>query len=185
MANICSTDYVMRGPVSALNRFVEAYYEVSEYESRVADVCEELGGDPDVDDKRGRITWCEEVDTADGSLRFHVDSAWAAPTDAISMICELLGTHVNWYSEEPGCEVYEKHDDDGDFDDIAYVVDDTEEGEVYYFRTFDDVVGFFDGEISEYEAVSVKTVEDLSDMVAHVRAAEDREEVNIYEVEEI
>lgn len=176
----------MRGPVSALEKFVEAYEEVSEYESRVADVYGALkGGDPDIDDDRGMITWCEDVDVADGSLRFHVDSAWCAPTDAMMLICEKLGVRVNWYSEEPGCEVYEKHDDDGDFDDYEYIVDDTENGEMYNFQTFKEVVDFFDGELSAEEAASVKNVDELAEIVNDARDAAGMETVGIYEVYEV
>lgn len=185
MANICSTDYVMRGPVSALKKFAEADEKVSEYESRVADVYGALGGDPDIDDDRGVITWCEDVEEADGSLRFHVDSAWCAPTNAMMLICKKLGVRVNWYSEEPGCEVYEKHDDDGDFDDYGYIVDDYEEGEMFNFETFKEVVDFFDFELSAEEAASVKDVDELMEIVNDAREKAGRETVGIYEVDEV
>lgn len=165
---------------------MEAYEEVSEYESRVADVYGALiGGDPDIDDDRGMITWCEDVDAADGSLRFHVDSAWCAPTNAMMLICKRLGVRVNWYSEEPGCEVYEKHDDDGDFDDYGYIVDDYEEGEMFNFETFKEVVDFFDFELSVEEAASVKDVDELTEIVNDAREKAGRETVGIYEVEEV
>lgn len=190
MANICSTDYVMRGPVSALKKFAEADEKVSEYESRVADVCGALiGGDPDIDDDRGVITWCDEVDEADGSLRFHVDSAWCAPTNAMMLICKKLGVRVNWYSEEPGCEVYEKHDDDGDFDDYGYIVDDTEEGEIHNFQTFKEVKDFFDEVLSTVltaeEADYVKDVDMLERIVNDAREEIEMETVGIYEVDEV
>lgn len=176
----------MRGPVSALKKFAEADEKVSEYESRVADVYGALiGGDLDIDDDRGVITWCDEVDEADGSLRFHVDSAWCAPTNAMMLICKKLGVRVNWYSEEPGCEVYEKHDDDGDFDDYGYIVDDTEEGEIHNFQTFKEVKDFFEGVLSAEEAASVKNVDELAEIVNDASDAAGMETVGIYEVYEV
>lgn len=190
MDNICSTEYVMRGPVSALKKFVEADEKVSEHESRVADVYGAIiGGDPDIDDDRGVITECDEVNEADGSLRFHVVSEWCAPTNAMMLICKKLGVRVNWYSVEPGCDVYEKHDADGDFDDYKYIINDSEDGKMHNFQTFEEVKNYFDDVLSTVltaeEAAYVKDVVMLTRIVNDAREEIDMKMVGIYEVDEV
>lgn len=185
MANICFTEYTFRGEVEAVQKLHDAF-ESFGYCANLNDVYEKLGGTEDVDDDRATVEWYGEVDKMDGSLTAQVNSAGCTPVDIVSAICDLLGIRANWYSEEPSDEMFEKHDEDGDYATFVYVVEDMENDTRDTFGTLESIIKCnFSEELTEEEIKLIDSIEELEDTINDNRAFRDMEGISIYEVEEV
>lgn len=100
---------------------------------------------PDIKEElpaRGEISYIDEdIDCHDNgmaTLKLSTETAWVACSELMDMIAEKYGLQLFYYSEEPGCEIFETNDTDGRFYSFRYVVD-SENGGVEYYDTFEEV----------------------------------------------
>lgn len=94
---------------------------------------------PDVKEElpaRGEISYIEEtIDDHDNdlaSLKLTTETAWVACSELMYKIAEKYDLQLFYYSEEPGCEIFETNDTDGQFYSFRYMVDHSEVGIEYY-----------------------------------------------------
>lgn len=101
---------------------------------------------PEVEDElpaRGEISYIEEDiedhDNDMASLKLTTETAWVACSELMDKIAEKYNLQLFYYSEEPGCGIFETNDTEGQFYSFRYVVDSEREG-VEYYDLWDDVV---------------------------------------------
>ena len=100
---------------------------------------------PDVEEElpaRGEISYIEEEiedhDNDMASLKLTTETAWVACSELMDKIAEKYDLQLFYYSEEPGCGIFETNDVEGQFYSFRYVVDSEKEG-IEYYDTFEQV----------------------------------------------
>lgn len=100
---------------------------------------------PDVQEDlpaRGEITWMEEyIDYHDNnmaSFKLTTETAWVACSELMDKIAEKYDLQLFYYSEEPGCGIFETNDTEGLFYSFRYMVDSEEDG-IEYYESFEQV----------------------------------------------
>ena len=100
---------------------------------------------PDVEEElpaRGEISYIEEEiedhDNDMASLKLTTETAWVACSELMDKIAEKYDLQLFYYSEEPGCEIFETNDLEGQFYSFRYMVDSEKEG-IEYYDTFEQV----------------------------------------------
>ena len=100
---------------------------------------------PDVEEElpvRGEISYIEEDiedhDNDMASLKLTTETAWVACSELMDMIAGKYDLQLFYYSEEPGCEIFETNDLEGQFYSFRYMVDSEKEG-IEYYDTFEQV----------------------------------------------
>lgn len=101
---------------------------------------------PDVEEElpaRGEISYIEEEiedhDNDMASLKLTTETAWVACSELMDKIAEKYGLQLFYYSEEPGCGIFETNDTEGLFYSFRYMVDSEKEG-IEYYDSWDEVV---------------------------------------------
>lgn len=100
---------------------------------------------PEVEEElpvRGEISYIEE-DIEDhendmASLKLTTETAWVACSELMDKIAGKYDLQLFYYSEEPGCEIFETNDLEGQFYSFRYMVDSEKEG-IEYYDTFEQV----------------------------------------------
>ena len=100
---------------------------------------------PEVDEElpvRGEISYIEEDiedhDNDMASLKLTTETAWVACSELMDKIAGKYDLQLFYYSEEPGCEIFETNDLEGQFYSFRYMVDSEKEG-IEYYDTFEQV----------------------------------------------
>lgn len=100
---------------------------------------------PEVEEElpaRGEISYIEEEiedhDNDMASLKLTTETAWVACSELMDKIAEKYDLQLFYYSEEPGCGIFETNDTEGQFYSFRYMVDSEKEG-IEYYDTFDQV----------------------------------------------
>ena len=101
---------------------------------------------PEVEEElpaRGEISYIEE-DIKDyvkdkSTLNFITETAWVACSELMDKIAEKYDLQLFYYSEEPGCGIFETNDTEGLFYSFRYMVDSEKEG-IEYYDSWDEVV---------------------------------------------
>ena len=100
---------------------------------------------PEVEEElpaRGEISYIEEEiedhDNDMASLKLTTETAWVACSELMDKIAEKYDLQLFYYSEEPGCEIFETNDLGGQFYSFRYMVDSEKEG-IEYYDTFEQV----------------------------------------------
>lgn len=100
---------------------------------------------PDVEEElpaRGEISYIEEEiedhDNDMASLKLTTETAWVACSELMDKIAEKYDLQLFYYSEEPGCGIFETNDVEGQFYSFRYMVDSEKKGFEYY-DTFEQV----------------------------------------------
>ena len=100
---------------------------------------------PEVEEElpaRGEISYIEEEiedhDNDMASLKLTTETAWVACSELMDKIAEKYDLQLFYYSEEPGCEIFETNDLEGQFYSFRYMVDSEKEG-IEYYDTFEQV----------------------------------------------
>ncbi|WP_349975463.1 DUF1281 family ferredoxin-like fold protein [Phocaeicola dorei] len=101
---------------------------------------------PEVEEElpaRGEISYIEE-DIKDygndmASLKLTTETAWVACSELMDKIAEKYSLQLFYYSEEPGCGIFETNDTEGLFYSFRYMVDSEKEG-IEYYDSWDEVV---------------------------------------------
>lgn len=151
MPNWCNTDYTLFGYKDDVNRLYQdlkntvdidrtkeskpftflgnSYWLGYIKKSLLPYVQEELPA-------RGEITWMEEyIDYHDNnmaSFKLTTETAWVACSELMDKIAEKYDLQLFYYSEEPGCGIFETNDMEGQFYSFRYMVDSEKDGIVYY-----------------------------------------------------
>lgn len=101
---------------------------------------------PDVEEElpaRGEISYIEEDiedhDNDMASLKLTTETAWVACSELMDKIAEKYDLQLFYYSEEPGCGIFETNDTEGLFYSFRYMVDSEKEG-IEYYDSWDEVV---------------------------------------------
>lgn len=101
---------------------------------------------PEVEEElpaRGEISYIEEdiKDYGDdmASLKLTTETAWVACSELMDKIAEKYDLQLFYYSEEPGCGIFETNDTEGLFYSFRYMVDSEKEG-IEYYDSWDEVV---------------------------------------------
>lgn len=94
---------------------------------------------PEVEEElpvRGEISYIEEDiedhDNGMASLKLTTETAWVACSELMDKIAGKYDLQLFYYSEEPGCEIFETNDLEGQFYSFRYMVDSEKEGIEYY-----------------------------------------------------
>lgn len=100
---------------------------------------------PDVEEElpaRGEISYIEEEiedhDNDMASLKLTTETAWVACSELMDKIAEKYDLQLFYYSEEPGCGIFETNDIEVQFYSFRYMVDSEKEG-IEYYDTFEQV----------------------------------------------
>ena len=100
---------------------------------------------PEVEEElpvRGEISYIEEDiedhDNDMASLKLTTETAWVACSELMDKIARKYDLQLFYYSEEPGCEIFETNDLEGQFYSFRYMVDSEKEG-IEYYDTFEQV----------------------------------------------
>ena len=100
---------------------------------------------PEVEEElpvRGEISYIEEDiedhDNDRASLKLTTETAWVACSELMDKIAGKYDLQLFYYSEEPGCEIFETNDLEGQFYSFRYMVDSEKEG-IEYYDTFEQV----------------------------------------------
>ena len=100
---------------------------------------------PEVEEElpvRGEISYIEEDiedhDNDMASLKLTTETAWVACSELMDKIAWKYDLQLFYYSEEPGCEIFETNDLEGQFYSFRYMVDSEKEG-IEYYDTFEQV----------------------------------------------
>ena len=100
---------------------------------------------PEVEEElpaRGELSYIEEEiedhDNDMASLKLTTETAWVACSELMDKIAEKYDLQIFYYSEEPGCGIFETNDTEGKFYSFRYMVD-SEKGGIEYYDTFDQV----------------------------------------------
>lgn len=100
---------------------------------------------PEVEEElpvRGEISYIEEDiedhDNDMASLKLTTETAWVACSELMDKIAGKYDLQLFYYSEEPGCEIFETNDIEGQFYSFRYMVDSEKEG-IEYYDTFEQV----------------------------------------------
>lgn len=100
---------------------------------------------PDVQEDlpaRGEITWMEEyIDYHDNnmaSFKLTTETAWVACSELMDKIAEKYDLQLFYYSEEPGCGIFETNDTEGQFYSFRYMVDSEQDG-IEYYESFEQI----------------------------------------------
>lgn len=72
------------------------------------------------------------------SLKLTTETAWVACSELMDKIAEKYDLQLFYYSEEPGCGIFETNDVEGQFYSFRYMVDSEKEG-IEYYDTFEQV----------------------------------------------
>ena len=101
---------------------------------------------PEVEEElpaRGELSYIEEEiedhDNDMASLKLTTETAWVACSELMDKIAEKYGLQLFYYSEEPGCGIFETNDTEGLFYSFRYMVDSEKEG-IEYYDSWDEVV---------------------------------------------
>ena len=100
---------------------------------------------PEVEEElpvRGEISYIEDDiedhDNDMASLKLTTETAWVACSELMDKIAGKYDLQLFYYSEEPGCEIFETNDLEGQFYSFRYMVDSEKEG-IEYYDTFEQV----------------------------------------------
>ena len=152
MANTCFTIYKItgiNGQNEAYNKLVSALAELKgERFPWLGTLATELGLDWEKMrlPVRGNIIHWEDEDSPwhyGNILTLEVESAWTPCIELFDSINEHLGGElsISWRAEEPGCDLYWKHDEGGFFDEDVFCVDaDGDVFESFYAPDLQDVI---------------------------------------------
>lgn len=133
MSNTCTTNYVIRGEKENLEKLYAAIEKASDGD--IAELYKAVVGplpkDPNVNTRGSFEDYILTAIDGVPVIQAITFSAWTACEALMEGILNAFSLRANWYTEEPGCLVYEKHDNDDDFG-RNFVVDDSDEGVCYY-----------------------------------------------------
>lgn len=186
MANICSTDYYIHGSESGL----EKLYNFINSENGVLyniigaltkcnpdkiDCCRAEVMSYDIHHEKGRVSY----------VTLSVDSAWVPPVKAMDKLCKALGLTNNYLAVEPGCEIFQKRDADGDFSHVKYVVDAVgDDLDNYGLTQYESVKEIVDAYAKELSAAGFKNVTTLEELEKAFKAMSDNDNyLMVHEVE--
>ena len=196
MANICITEYVLEGEYEFLDRLHKAI-EANNYHW-VGDIIvaaglmtiEQVKECPEYKAADLRASWYDDViencpTEGWAVLRIFEDSKWVR-SSAMSLIMRLLDKQVEdgickenpiqaiyFATEEPGCGIFEIHDEDGKYFDYEVSVYLCDEGKQEYFVNKEDALEW----INERTNRDFKTLEEVT--------ADDDLEICVYEFEHV
>ena len=150
MANTCFTIYKIMGTdrqTEAYNKLVSALTELKgERSSWLGTLATKLGLDWEnmgLPVRGDIIHWEEYEGLYTPELLLDVESAWTPCIELFDAINEHLGGElsISWRAEEPGCELYWKHDEGRFFDEDNFYVDaDGDMFESFYASELLDVI---------------------------------------------
>lgn len=143
MANWAYVNYVVKDSKENLKKIYDAITTAlsegnDDWEGNVLMLLGMSKEDVDKYSLRGSINYLDEVDFEEGeveSISFSAEEAWST-TEFCNALSDLFsGIKVFWYCEEPGNEVYETNDSDGEYFSAKYVVEEVINGwtEDYYY----------------------------------------------------
>ncbi len=127
-------------------------------------------------DRRDAFTHCDTKLSVDGDVfSFGVDTetAWAPHMEVFyRLISEKYGDAISmvYQSEECGCGIYINTDKEGKYFPEHYVVDCCHVGEFHkeYFNTYEEAIGWIQGEYKDFGFQLFDTVEDVERKVQDV-----------------
>ena len=123
---------------------------------------------PDVEEElpaRGEISYIEEDiedhDNDMASLKLTTETAWVACSELMDKIAEKYDLQLFYYSEEPGCGIFETNDIEGQFYSFHYMVDSEKEG-IEYYDTFEQVAEF----IAKMTGIRLNNISEADDKLS-------------------
>ena len=157
MPNWCNTDYTLFGYKDDVNRLYQDLKNTVDIDrTKESKPFTFLGNSywlgyikknllPDVQEEfpaRGEITWMEEyIDYHDNnmaSFKLTTETAWVVCSELMDKIAEKYDLQLFYYSEEPGCGIFETNDMEGQFYSFRYMVDSEKDG-IEYYESFEQV----------------------------------------------
>lgn len=161
MANICFTTYKITGidgNCNAYDTLVNALANLKDTRHPwLGTLAKELGMDYESKGymMRGNIIVRHEEDSPWDNgrvLTLEVASAWSPNDEFFNDINETLGNQlsISWRAEEPGCEIYWVHDEQGFFDGDNIYADGCGEFESFYFNSLTEAVNYW-CEVMQYD----------------------------------
>lgn len=84
---------------------------------------------------RGSIEYLDELDIIDNNeatVKFTTETAWCACYELMEKLAEKYELLLYYYTEEPGCCIYETNDEEGIFFSQRYLIDSEKFGSDYY-----------------------------------------------------
>ena len=150
MPNWCMTSYAIVGATKDVERISKTLKNHSVYESSSdnweGNVLIELGMNYDKFKNRSIRGFVQDheltrINDDESLLKIYCDEAWSRTefADLLGELFEDIG--IWWRAEEPGCELYQTNDEDGDYFPERYFVDTCINGEYdsEYFTSKDAV----------------------------------------------
>lgn len=157
MPNWCNTDYTLFGYKDDVNRLYQdlkntvdidrtqeskpftflgnSYWLGYIKKSLLPDIQEELPA-------RGEITYIDEdIDDYDNnmaSIKLSTETAWVACSELMDKLADKYDLQLFYYSEEPGCGIFETNDTEGQFYSFRYMIDSEKDG-IEYYESFEQV----------------------------------------------
>lgn len=194
MANTCFTIYKIMGTdrqTEAYNKLVSALTELKgERFSWLGTLATKLGLDWENMGLpvRGDIMhWEEEESPWDNGniLTLEVESAWIPCTELFDAIREHLGGElsISWRAEEPGCEIYWVHDEQGFFDGDNIYADGCGEFESFYFNSLTEAVNYW-CEVMQYDR-GEKADADMLNIIENWEYEDEDSYFNIHEFKQM
>lgn len=186
MANICSTDYYIHGSESGLEKL---YNFINSENGVLHNIIGALTKcNPDKIDCCRAEVMSYDIHYENGCAShvfLSVDSAWVPPVKAMDKLCKALGLTNNFLAIEPGCEIFQKRDADGDFSHVKYVVDavgdDLDNYGLTQYESVKEIVDDYAKELSAAGFENVTTFEELEK--AFKAISDDDNYLFVYEVE--
>lgn len=140
MANICFNDITMVGDKAILQRLHDDIERcLNDNEGSVYRYGNELYPGSNYEgwfDDVGEVTKANEEEYF---LRFTVDTKWTPAMDFFIRLAKDKGLRLYYTAEEPGCELYQSNDVNGEFYDERYVLY-CRECEITYYSSKEDLV---------------------------------------------
>lgn len=173
MANWAYVNYVIKDSQENLKKVYDAISTATSeggdnWEGNVLILLGMSKEDVDKYSLRGSINYLDEVDfNADnvGSFSFSAEEAWST-TELSDALCNLFPEmEVFWYCEEPGMEVYETNDSEGEYFPARYIVEEMRDGwpEDYYYPESEQELFRILSEVTGEEVTDWKSLEKFNE----------------------
>lgn len=140
MANICISDITMVGDKALLQRLhddIERYLD--ENEGSVYRYGNELYPGSNYEGWFCDVGEVNKANEGEYFLRFAVETKWNPAMDFFARLAKDKGLKLYYTAEEPGCELYQTNDVNGEFYDERYVLY-CRECEITYYNSKEDLV---------------------------------------------
>jgi hypothetical protein len=173
MANWAYVNYVVRDTKENLKKIYDAIATVlsegnDDWEGNVLMLLGMSKEDVDKYSLRGSINYLDGVDFEAEeveSISFSAEEAWST-TEFCEALSDLFsGIEVFWYCEEPGNEVYETNDSDGEYFSARYVVEEmcNDWPEDYHYPESEEELFKLLFELSDEEITDWKSLEEYNE----------------------